>query len=188
MNSTDDGWCIWASPCWLWEVIGFLRIIAEQVLDWTWQFPHTLRGAVEKIHLIVFVSDLIRHATCPSLYLNETGLLFVVSGLAYVDFFAAWEAPGTAPAETGDKHDEASIQHVLNLVIPILSSFDNLMVEEVFVEAVHGLFGAVVPAGVDPPLSVAVLPGPENLGDDGFCEIVGIANVNPVTCLRQVQQ
>lgn len=44
----------------------------------------------------------------------------------------------------------------------------------------HGLLGSVVPTSVDPFFIIDRLPSSVNLGDDGFCNVVGILYVNPV--------
>lgn len=143
-----------------------------------------MRWAFEKIHLVILVPNLIRHAACPGLDLHKACFLLVVPRLTHVDLFAPRKASRAAPVETGDEHDEASVQYILNLMIPILSGLDDLMIEEVPVKAVHCLLRTVVPASVDPPLSVSILPSSEDLGHDRFCQIVGISDVYPVPCIQ----
>jgi hypothetical protein len=150
------------------------------MLDGTRKFPNPLRWSVKQVHLIVLLSNLVGNAACPRLDLVEPELFFIVARLAHVYLFVPWEPTRSAAAKTGDEHDKATIQDVLDLVIPILTGFHHLMVEEMLVEAMHCLLRPVIPTRVDPTLAVSILPGPIYLSNNRLGEIIWVADMNPI--------
>lgn len=61
-----------------------------------------------------------------------------------------------------------------------MASLDDFIGIEMLLEMMDGLLGSVVPAGIDPFFSLRVLPGPIQLGYNGFRRIVWILKMNPV--------
>ncbi len=182
MHRTNDRWCIWTSPGWLGRGIGLLRVGLKEVFDGAGDLPQGARN-LEQVHLVVSLAHLVRQAARPSLDLIELVLILVVACLANVDSLVRREAPRAAFVVPGDEHDEAAVLYLVDTVVTVLARLDHLAVVEEFIIAVDGLFGAIVPARIYPLLPCAVLPRPEDLRYDRFLEIVGIANMNPVTCV-----
>jgi len=173
--------CVGRSPGGLWKWIGFLLdSFLEQVFDWTGHFLHLARG-IELVHLVVFVTNFIGQTTSPRLYLVEFVLLFIITALANVDLLVRGETFRATAVIASDEHDKASINHLVNGMIAILTRLYNFVLVEVSVIAMDSLLGSVVPACVDPLVAVLVLPSTIELRDDGLSEIICILNVYPVT-------
>lgn len=179
MHGTDNWWSIWATPCWLGEVIRFFCIFAQEMLDWAWYFLHTTR-CIEQIHFIILFANFIGHATGPRLDLVETEFLFVVARLTDVYVLVVREPARSALVESCHKHDETAVNNFTDLVVAILASLDNFMFEKVLLVPMHSLLRAVVPTCVDPSLPSSVLPHPIDLRHNWLGQVVGISDMNPV--------
>lgn len=80
----------------------------------------------------------------------------------------------------GNEHDETSVYNFVDPVVPILTSLDYLVLEEVLLKSMNGLLWTIVPARVDVLLPGLVLPGPVDLSDDGLCQVIWIGDMNPI--------
>lgn len=181
MNRTNFRWGVWSSPNWLRHVVRLLLLtFLEQVLDGTRNL-FELPRSVKQIHLIVLVANFIGQAAGPCLDFVQLVLLLVVSGLANVDVHIGRRVAGSSFVEAGKEHNEAAINNLIDGVVAVLSSLDHFILIKVAIEAMDGLFWAIVPAGIDPLCAVLVLPGSVDLGHDRFGEVVGVLNMNPVT-------
>lgn len=167
------------SPGWLWQRVILLRILPQKMLDWTWYLLH-LSWMSEKIHFIIPLSYFVRYTAGPSLNLVEFMLLFVVTCLAHVHFFVRWKASRSSLVVTGKKHNEASIDYFVNLMISVLASLNNFVLKEMLLVSMNCLFWSVIPASIDPFVSLPVLPGTIYLSNYRFCDVVWILKVNPV--------
>lgn len=107
-------------------------------------------------------------------------LLFVVSCLANVNLFVGREVARSTFVVASEEHDETAIYNLVDGMIAILSSLDNLILIEVAIEAVDGLLGTVIPAGIDPLVALGILPCAVDLGDNRLGEVVCVLEVNPV--------
>lgn len=180
MNSSNEGRRIRGSPCRLWHRIRRFRIVSEQVLDGAGHLSQPVGNRIE-VHLIIALPNLVRDAAGPRLDLVELVLLFIVPRLADIDLLAHGEATRPSFVEARHEHDEASVQNLIYAMVTVLTRLDNLILEEVFLEAVDGLLGSVIPAGVDPLLPRFVLPSSIYLGDNRFRQVVRVRDVNPIT-------
>lgn len=61
------------------------------------------------------------------------------------------------------------------------------MLKEMLFKAVHSLLWPIVPARIDPFLSVMVLPQSEYLTYDWLCKVIGIANMDPIACAMLIK-
>ena len=66
-------------------------------------------------------------------------VLFVVSSFADVNLLVGRKVAGTAFVVTCNEHDETPVHYLVDAMVSILASLDNLIFEEVPVETVHGL-------------------------------------------------
>ena len=180
VNCADNRRSIWAAPGWLRQVISLLCVMAKEVFDRAWTLGHGLR-TIEQIHHIVLVSYFVRHTASPSFDLVEAKFLFIVSRLTHIHLLLTRESTRTAAAKPRHKHNEATIENILDQVIPVLTGLDNFIIEEMFVEAMDGLLWSVVPACIDPSLSITVLPRSVDLGNYWLAEIVGVSNLYPIS-------
>jgi hypothetical protein len=151
------------------------------VFDWARQFAHSI-WRVKQVHFVVFLSDFIWHAARPGFDLVKGESLLVVPRLTHIYRLIRRESPWTTAAKTGDKHDKASVEDILDPVISILPGFDHFMLEEELVHSMHGLFWSIVPACIDPSLALTILPSSIDLRNDRLAEIVGVSDMDPVTC------
>lgn len=62
-----------------------------------------------------------------------------------------------------------------------MASLDDLVLEEMFFVPMNCLLGAVIPTRIDPPLPATILPSSVYLRNDGFGEIVRVADMHPIT-------
>lgn len=109
-------------------------------------------------------------------------LLFVVPRFANIYFLVVRKTARPAFVVPSDEHDKASINNLVYLMIPILSSFDNFVLIKVTIESVDGLLWTVIPTSVDPFTALRVLPCTVDLSHDGFGEIIRILDVYPIAC------
>ena len=107
-------------------------------------------------------------------------LFLVVSSFADIDFLIRGEISRTTLVISCEKHDKASVNNFVDWVISILSSFHDLILEEVSVEPMNGLLRAVVPTCIDPFATLRILPCTVYLGDDWLGKVVCILDMNPV--------
>ena len=168
------------TPPWLCR--GRSRVVLQQVQQRTWGFS-TFTGLVEQVHLIIFISNLVRQTTCPCLYFVHLVSLLIISRFADIYFLSRTKATRSPSAKASDKHDEAPVNDLVNSMISILTRLDNLFRKKVLFELMDRLLGSVVPASVDPIFAVAVLPGTIDLSNDRFRHIVGILDVYPISDL-----
>lgn len=157
MHSSHYWGCVRSAPIWLWKWIIFFCIVSKIVCYRTRHLLHLSR-MIEQVHLVIPVSHLVWDAACPSFDFVELELLFIVAGFADIDLLIGRESSRAAFVVTSEEHDEASVYNLINLVVPILSGFDDLVLEEVLLMVMHGLLRMIVPAGIDPFLSLLVLP------------------------------
>lgn len=127
-------------------------------------FLHFLRFNVY-FHLIVLVSHLIGQTACPSLNLVQGVFFLVVTSLANIDLFVSWKVTRPTFAVSGNEHNEAPIYNLIDLVISILSSFDNFIVKEMLIKAMNCLFRSIIPASIYPFSACGVLPSAIDLSD-----------------------
>lgn len=66
-------------------------------------------------------------------------------------------------------------------MISVLPGFHDFICIELFLNPVYCLFGTVIPASVDPYLTLVIFPGSEDLSNSWFIWVVWIDDVNPVT-------
>lgn len=151
------------------------------MFDWTGNFFH-LTGRIEKIHFVVTVSYFVWNTACPGLDLVKAKILLIVSGFAHVNMLISWKAARPAFVKSGHEHNEATIHNLANLVIAVLPCLDNLVLEEMLLKAMDSLLRPIVPACIDPFLSLAILPHAEDLANCGFREVVWVADMNPIPC------
>lgn len=140
---------------------------------------HWPRG-IKEVHLVILFSNFIWYTACPSFDFVEPKLLLVVPGFANVYFLVGWEAARAALIKPCHEHDEATVDNFTKLVVAVLSRLHDFMFEKVLLVSMHRLLGSIIPAGVDPLLSLAVLPHPIDLCDNRLGKIIRVANVNPV--------
>jgi len=180
VNGSNLGRGIVCSPIRLGQIIRLLRIILEKIRNRAWELLHLLWFLVQ-VHFVILVANFVRQTTSPRLDLVQGVLFFVVPRFANIDIFVTRKAPRSALAVACDEHDETSIHNLIDLMITVLSCFDNLVLEEVTIKPVHGLFRAVEPAGVDPFVALCVLPSAVYLSNNRFGKVVRVLNVNPIT-------
>lgn len=167
------------SPGRLGQRVAWFGIISQQVLDGTGQLLQR-SGRIIQVHLIVPVPDFFWQATCPRLDLVQLVLLLVVPRFADIDLLVFGQAARSALVEAGYEHDETPIHHLVDTMIPVLAGFDNLVLVKVLLESMHGLFWAVVPAGIDTGLSSLVNVGTIDLGHNWFRQVIRVGDVHPV--------
>jgi len=79
------------------------------------------------------------------------------------------------------EHNEAPAFNLFDPMVSILAGLHNLVLIEMLVESVNGLFRPVIPACVDPILTGRIRPRFEYLCHDGLIQVIWIANMNPIT-------
>lgn len=184
VHCTNDWRCIFSAPSWFRHLIRFLCVF-EQVENRTRDFLDFF-NVIEKIHIIVFVSDLIRQTASPSFNFIQLVLFLVVPRVADVYFLVSGEAARAAPAISSGEHDKTAVDDLVDPMVSILSGFDNLVGKEVLLVLVHSLFWSVIPARIYPFLSIGILPGAIDLGDDRFRHVIRILHVDPVSNFPQL--
>lgn len=109
-------------------------------------------------------------------------LFLIVPRLADVDVLVDGEPPRPAFIVTGEEHDETAIDNLFNGMIAILARLDHFVFIKMAIESMDRLLRPVIPTGVDPFTSFAILPRAIYLCDNGFGKIIGVLNVDPITC------
>lgn len=180
MNGANDWRRVWATPSWSRQAVCFFGVIAKEVLNRARNLPQRTCDIVQ-IHFIVSISDFVGEAACPGLDLIELELFFVVSRLANIDLLLGRETTRSSLVKSSNKHDKASVKNFASLMVPVLTGFDDFVLIELLVEPVDGLLRSIVPASVEPAQAFAILPNSVYLSDSWFCEVIGIANVNPIS-------
>jgi hypothetical protein len=169
MNCSNLGRRIWGSPNWFWQVVSlFLFTFFEQIFDWTWNLFQLLRY-LEKVHLIVLVSDFIRQTTSPRFDFIDFMLFLVIAGLTNIDFFVFRKPAWPAFVESSKKHDETTINYLINWVVSILPSFHNFILKEVFVESMNSLLRSIIPACIYPFGTILILVSAVDLSNNWLC-------------------
>lgn len=182
MHGTNFRWCVGQTPHWLWHLVTFsLLAFLKQILDWTRQLLHFLRR-IEQVHLVILVTNFVRQAACPSLDLVEFVLLLVVACFANVDLLVGRETTWSTLVIACEEHNKTAIDYLIDRMIAVLASLDDLVLVEVAVIAMDCLLGAIVPASIDPLVTAGILPGAVKLCNDRLREIVSILDVYPVAC------
>lgn len=179
MHGTNNGRCVCCPPGRFRELIRFLRIRLQEVFDWAGHLLEPPR-LIKQLHLVVLLPHFVGHAARPRLDLVELTSRLVVPRLAHVHLLIRRQSTRPSFIEPRNEHDEASVEHLFDLVVAILARLGHLVLEKVLLEPVHRLLGTVVPASVDPSLSSSVLPSSEYLRDNGFGHVVDITNMHPV--------
>lgn len=182
MHRTDLWWSVLRTPFRLGQIIVLFLVVLEQISNGAGRLLQLPR-CIEQIHDIVFVADLVWQTACPGFDLVQLVILLVVARFAHVDLFVRGKVSRPPLVVPRHKHDEAAIHNLINAVIAILSSLDHLILQEMPVEAMDCLLGAVVPAGIHPLATICVLPGAVNLSHNRLCQIVGVRNMYPVANL-----
>jgi hypothetical protein len=181
VNCSHNRRGICSSPRWFRKRVILLCILAEQMLYRTRYLLH-LPWDVKEVHLIVSLSDFIGDTACPSLNLIQFEILFVISGFANVNLLVNWKSTRTAFVVASEEHYEAAVHNFIDLVISVLPSLDDLILEEVFFVLMDRLLRPVVPACIDPLQSLRILPGTIYLSHNRLCEIIWILEMNPIAC------
>lgn len=181
MDSTNDRRHVLVAPSRLRQRISRLRIQPDEVLYRAGELLHP-QGLRERIRDVVLLPDFVWHTARPCLDPGKSALLLVVPRLADIHALTGRQPTGASFEETRHEHDKAPINDLLDGVVAVLRRLGDLVLIEVLVLVVHGLLGAVVPAGVDPALALGVLPEPEDLSNDGLGQIICVVDVNPVAC------
>ena len=179
MYGSNNWGSIWTSPGWPWKLISFFSIFAQQMLDRTWNLPHS-SWDIKQVHFVVFISHFIGDATCPCFDLVESEFFLIVARFAHVHVFVGRKTPWSTLIKAGYKHDKATVKQLANLMVSILSRFDDFVFEEKLFVSVDCLLRAVIPARIDPFLPSPILPGPEYLCDNWFSQVIWIPNMNPI--------
>jgi len=91
----------------------------------------------------------------------------VISGLADPDFFGCGPVFGTAAGVAGDELDEGTGEDLGGRVVSVLAGFEDFVIVEDTAGAVDSLFGAVVPADVDPLIAPTTLDLHSSKGSGG---------------------
>ena len=132
----------------------------------TGQFPqHFL--LLKVVHFIVLPADLIRDAALPRLDFVEMFFNLIVTALTDINLYVA-NPLRPAAGVPSKEHDEALPNDLVNVVVPILSSFYDFVLIESAIDPVHSLFWPIIPAGVYELLALCVLPSAEDLGNCRF--------------------
>jgi hypothetical protein len=155
MDGPDHRRGIRRTPGWFGELIGLFGIVLEKVFYLAGLFPQRSRH-VEKIHLVVSISDLVGKTARPCLDLVEPMLLLVVSRLTNVNSLVAWETSRSASVISRGVHHKAAILDIFDTMISVSTCLEDLVLPEALVEAMYCLFGSVIPTGIHPLLTCLV--------------------------------
>lgn len=109
-------------------------------------------------------------------------LFLVISGFADINFLVRGKIAWSTFVVACEEHHKAAIHHFIDGVITVLPCLDNFTIIEVPIKAVDSLLWTIIPACIDPLLSICVLPCPVDLSHNGLGKIVGILNMHPVAC------
>lgn len=150
------------------------------MFDRTWDLLHFPRR-VEEVHLVILLSDFVRHAASPGLNFIELELLLVVSCLANVNFLIGRESSRATFVVSSKEHYKTTIDHFINMMISILASLNHFVLEKMFFVPVDCLLRSIVPACVDPLLPFGILPCSVNLGNNRLRKVVWILKMYPIT-------
>ena len=184
-HSADDGWRIVDPHLCLRERVTFLCVCREKVRNWAGEFLESslfLKGN----QFVISPADLVWNATLPCLDLVKVPLCFVIATLTHVDgSLALIQALGTSARVSGEEHDVTFPENFVNVVVAVLAGLDDFVLVELLFNPMHRLLRAVVPAGVDPDLTIRVFPGPEDLCYCRLIWVIGINNVNPVAYVQR---
>ena len=107
--------------------------------------------------------------------------LLIIPSFANVDLFIRREAARATLVKPSDKHYEASIDDLINVMISVLARFDYFALVKMTIKSMNRLFRPVIPTCIHPFLAIRVLPGAINLRDNRFREIIRVLNMDPIT-------
>ncbi len=106
--------------------------------------------------------------------------VLVVPRLTAIHRLVLWESTWSTLEVPRDKHHEAPIFDLFDAMVWVAAGFGYLVLIEVLVETVDGLFRSVIPACVEHLLTILLRPQREDLRHDGLRQIVGVTNMRPV--------
>ena len=133
------------------------------------------------VHLVILVPDFVGQATSPRFDLIYAMLFFVVSCFADIHLPIGWCPAWSAFCESRVEHYKAPVDQFVDLVVSILSSFEDLVRPKVLLKMMYSLLGSVIPARVHPLLTVGIFPSPVDLSRNRLGDIISVSNVHPVT-------
>jgi hypothetical protein len=134
----------------------------------------------KQVHGVILRVYLVGDTRLPSSDLVKGLFHLVVSGFTQVHL-SVTNALGPTSLVPCEEHDKTLFQNLVHQMVSVLARFDHLVLVEDLVYSMNGLFGPVVPACIDPLLTVGSLPDSEDLANGGFGGIIHVVNMNPVT-------